>query len=186
MNLPGLGRAHLIALAPKHLNICMVVQMIPAEWALDYDRIGHSAGRPARNRECHHGGVADSRRFPLRFSPVNRVLFRCFLVPPSSAYLDLGGEGLRVRMGWAFSARIPRRLVAKAGPGKPPFIRFTAGAHWWGRGRWLVNGAPDGIVDIELSEPVRAFVIIPIRLKVLSVSLEDPEGFLTALGVPPR
>ncbi len=125
-------------------------------------------------------------RFPIRFSPVNRVLFWCFLVPPSSAYVDLDGETLRVRMGWAFSARIPRRLVAKAGPGKRPFIRFTAGAHWWGRGRWLVNGAPDGILDVELSGPVRAFSIFPIRLKVLSISLEDPDGFLAALGAPPR
>jgi hypothetical protein len=130
--------------------------------------------------------VADSRRFAIRFSPVNRVLFRCLLIPPSGAYVDLDGETLRVRMGWAFSARIPRRLVAKAGPGKSPFIRFTAGAHWWGRGRWLVNGAPDGIVDVELSEPVRAVSIFPIRLKVLSVSLEDPAGFLAALGAPPR
>jgi hypothetical protein len=53
-------------------------------------------------------------------------------------------------------------------------------------GRWLVNGAPDGIVDIELSEPVRAFVMVPIRLKRFSVSLDDPEGFLAALGAPPR
>lgn len=130
--------------------------------------------------------MAEARRFPIRFSPGNRVLFRCLLIWPSSSYLEFDGETLRVRMGWAFSARIPRGLVARAGPGKPPFIRFTAGAHWWGRGRWLVNGSPDGIVDVELSEPVRAFCIVPIRLKVLSVSLEDPEGFLAALGAAPR
>jgi hypothetical protein len=131
--------------------------------------------------------VTELARFPIRFSPVNRVLFWCFLVPPSTAYVNLDGETLRVRMGWAFSARIPRRLVAKAGPGKAPFIRFTAGAHWWGRGRWLVNGSADGIVDVEFSESVQAFVMpFPIRLKVLSVSLEDPEGFLGALGAPPR
>jgi hypothetical protein len=134
---------------------------------------------------CHDGGVDGARRFPIRFTPVNRVLLTCLLCPPSRAYVDLDGDMLRVRMGWAFSARIPRRLVARACPGEPPFIRFTAGAHWWG-GRWLVNGAPDGIVDIELSEPVRAFCIVPIRLKVLSVSLEDPDGFLAALGAVAR
>jgi hypothetical protein len=49
-----------------------------------------------------------------------------------------------------------------------------------------VNGAPDGIVAVELSEPVRAFTNgFPIRLKVLSVSLEDPDGFLAALEAPP-
>ena len=130
--------------------------------------------------------MAESHRFPIRFSPGNRVLFRCLLIWPSSSYVEFDGETLRVHMGWAFSARIPRHLVARAGPGKPPFIRFTAGAHWWGRGRWLVNGSPDGIVDVELSDPVRAFCIVPIRLKMLSVSLEDPEGFLAALGAAPR
>ena len=51
----------------------------------------------------------------------------------------------------------------------------------------LGHGAPDGIVTIDLSEPVRANVSgFPIRLKELSVSLEDPEGFLAALGAPPR
>lgn len=128
--------------------------------------------------------MADPVRFPIRFTPANRVLFRTFLVSPGRAYVELTDESLLVRMGWAFSARIPRRFVARAGPGQPPAIRFTAGAHGWG-GRWLVNGAAEGIVDVELSEPVRAMVSgLPVRLKVLSVSLEDPDGFLAALGVP--
>jgi hypothetical protein len=130
--------------------------------------------------------MAERRRFPIRFSPGNSIMFRGLLILPSSSYVDLDDHGIDVRMGWAFSARIPRRLAAKAGPGGPPTIRFTAGAHGW-RGRWLVNGAPDGIVVIELSEPVRATVSgFPVRLQELSVSLEDPEGFLAALGAPPR
>jgi hypothetical protein len=86
--------------------------------------------------------VADPRRFPIRFSSVNGVLFRGLLIPPSSAYVDLDDQTIHVRMSWAFSARIARRLVAKAGLGQPPTIRLTAGAHGWG-GRWLVNGVPD-------------------------------------------
>ena len=113
-------------------------------------------------------------------------MFRGLLIPPSSAYVDLDDDTLHVRMGWAFSARIPRRLVAKAGPGPPPAIPLTAGAHGWA-GRWLVNGAPDGIVTIDLGERTRAFVSgVPIRLKELSVSLDDPEGFLAAFDAPPR
>jgi hypothetical protein len=126
--------------------------------------------------------MAQLARFPIRFSPANRILFRGLLLPPSQAYVDLGEDTIHVRLGWAFTSRIPRRLVAGAGPGRPPRIPLTAGAHGWG-GRWLVNGAPDGIVDVELSEPVRAFISgFPIRLKLLSVSLEDPDGFLAALG----
>ena len=129
-------------------------------------------------------GMADPARFPIRFSSGNGILFRGLLISPSGSFVELDADTIHVRLGWAFSARIPRRLVKKAGPGKPPTIRFTAGAHGWA-GRWLVNGAPDGIVDVELTEPVRAAVSgFPIRLKVLAVSLEDPDRFLAALGAP--
>ena len=145
-------------------------------------RVASDPPRPA----CQHGGMADPVRFPIRFSSGNGILFRGLLISPSNSFVDLGGETVHVRLGWAFSGRIPRRLVQRAAMGKPPAIRFTAGAHGWG-GRWLVNGAPDGIVDIELTEPVRAFVAgFPIRLRVLSVSLEDPDGFLEAVGAPAR
>ena len=130
--------------------------------------------------------MAERRRFPIRFSSGNSILFRGLLILPSSSYVDLDDHGIHVRLGWAFNAQIPRRTAARAGLGQPPTIRFTAGAHGW-RGRWLVNGAPDGIVTIDLSEHVRANVSgFPIRVKELSVSLEDPEGFLAALGAPPR
>jgi len=130
--------------------------------------------------------MADAVRFPIRFSRGNSVLFRSLLIPPSAAYVDLDDDTVHVRLSWAFSARIPRRLVASAGPGKRPTIPLTAGAHGW-NGRWLVNGAPDGIVAVELTEAVRAFVAgFPIRLRLLAVSLEDPDGFLAALGAPAR
>ena len=130
------------------------------------------------------GRMAEPVRFPIRFSSGNGILFRGLLISPSKSFVEVDDETIGVRLGWAFSARIPRRLVQRAGPGKPPTIRFTAGAHGWG-GRWLVNGAPDGIVDIELTEPVRASVSgFPIRLKLLSISLEDPDRFLAALGAP--
>ncbi|HEV7861902.1 MAG TPA: hypothetical protein VGR20_04350, partial [Acidimicrobiia bacterium] len=116
----------------------------------------------------------------------NGLLFRGLMISPSASFVELADDTIHVRLGWAFSARIPRRLVRSAGAGKAPAIPLTAGAHGW-NGRWLVNGSPDGIVAVELSEPVRAFVAgFPIRLKVLSVSLEDPDGFLAALGVPAR
>ena len=129
-------------------------------------------------------GMAAPARFPIRISPGNGVLFRGLLILPSASYVELDDGTVHVRLGWAFSARIPRRLVAAAGPGGRPKIPLTAGAHGW-NGRWLVNGSPDGIVKIELSEPTRAFTAgFPIRLRMLAVSLEDPHGFLAALGAP--
>ena len=128
--------------------------------------------------------MADTVRFPIRFTSGNGIVFRGLLISPSKSFVELDNETISVRLGWAFSARIPRRLVKRAGPGKAPAIRFTAGAHGWA-GRWLVNGAPDGIVDVEFTEAVRAAVSgFPIRLDVLAVSLEDPDRFLAALGAP--
>ena len=128
--------------------------------------------------------VAEPERFPIRISSGNGILFKGLLILPSASYVDLADDELRVRLGWAFSARIPRRLVARAGPGRRPRIPLTAGAHGWA-GRWLVNGSADGIVEVELTEPGRAFVAgVPVRLKRLAVSLEDPDGFLRALGAP--
>jgi len=129
-------------------------------------------------------GMAEPVRFPIRFSSGNGILFRGLLIAPSHSYVELDDDSIKVRMGWAFSARIPRRLVARAGPGRSPRIRLTAGAHGW-NGRWLVNASPDGIVRLELAERVRAYTAgFPVRLKELLVSLEDPDGFLRALGAP--
>jgi len=129
-------------------------------------------------------GMAEPVRFPIRFSPGNGVLFRALLIAPSASYVELSDNAVQVRLSWAFSARIPRRRVRAARPGKRPRIPLTAGAHGW-NGRWLVNGAPDGIVEVELNEPVRAFTAgFPIQLRVLAVSLEDPDAFLAALGAP--
>jgi hypothetical protein len=139
-----------------------------------------------QGRRASMAGMTEPLRFPIRFSPGNAVLFRGLLIPPSASYVELDDETVHVRLAWAFSARIPRRLVASAGSGKRPTIPLTAGAHGW-NGRWLVNGAPDGIVAVELSERVRAFVAgVPVRLRLLAVSLEDPDGFLAALGAPAR
>jgi len=48
-------------------------------------------------------------RFPLRFSsPTGSV--PGLLISPGHSSVDLDGDIIHVRMGWAFSARIPRRL----------------------------------------------------------------------------
>jgi hypothetical protein len=40
-----------------------------------------------------------------------------------------------------------------------------------------------GIVTLEIQPPARAWVIgFPVRLRKLHISLEDPDGFLAAVG----
>ena len=121
-------------------------------------------------------------RFPIRYSPRYALLLNLMALPRVGSFVDLDDRTVHVRLGWAFSARIPRSLVVAARPAPP--VRLNVGAHGW-RGRWLVNGAKDGIVAIDLSEPVRAFTAgFPLRLRHLTVSLDDPDAFLAALDVP--
>jgi hypothetical protein len=122
-------------------------------------------------------------RFPIRYSAANATLLTPMGLAPRRSFVELDDRTVRVKLGWAFSARIPRERVVAARPVPP--VRFTTGAHGW-RGRWLVNGARDGLVEMDLAEPVRAFTAgLPIRPRQLVVSLEDPDAFLQALGVPP-
>lgn len=123
------------------------------------------------------------QRFPIRYSGLNAKLFPLLGLPRRSAFVELGPTEVRVQLGWGFSARIPRSQITGAGRG-PDRHGITAGAHGWRR-RWLVNGSNTGIVFLALDPPVRAWTLaLPIRLRRLEVSLEDPGGFLGALAVP--
>jgi hypothetical protein len=125
------------------------------------------------------------QRFPILYTGINAKLFPLLALPRSSSYVELDDDSLRVQLGWGFTARIPRRSISAAArspdlSGIPAGI--TAGAHGW-HGRWLVNGSRRGIVRLDIDPPVRAWTLaIPVRLRQLLVSLEDPEGFLTALA----
>ena len=56
------------------------------------------------------------------------------------------------------------------------------GVHGW-RGRWLVNGAATGLVAITVDPAVRAWAVgVPVKLRELTLSLEDPDALVGALG----
>lgn len=98
-----------------------------------------------------------------------------------------GGAGHRgtvaVRMGWGFSAEIPLDHIVVVRLADRPFIGW--GVHGW-RGRWLVNGSLQGVVEIGIDPPVRGWLaFVPLRLRTVYVSLADPDAFLTALGTGP-
>ena len=118
------------------------------------------------------------RRFPIRFTGLNRALAVLGIVP-SRSDVTVDDGTVVVRFGWAFHATIDRRDVATVALDDSRVWGW--GAHGW-RGEWLVNGSSSGIVRVELDPPGRALVIgVRVRLRVLRVAVDDPDGLVAAL-----
>lgn len=119
-------------------------------------------------------------RFPIRFDAWYATLSSVLFLPPSGAYVEVEGDRVRVSMGWAFRAEFPRAAVASVRDFEQRTL--SRGVHGFA-GRWLVNGSGKGILDIALSPDQAASVMgVPIRLKQLYVSVDDPSGVARALG----
>lgn len=99
---------------------------------------------------------------------------------PAHSSITLDEECLRVRMSWLFRAQVPRSSIA----GAKPFAGMVGGwgAHGW-RGTWLVNGSSEGIVSIDIDPPGRYARVmgVPVKLRVLRISVESPDDLIAAL-----
>lgn len=99
---------------------------------------------------------------------------------PHFSAVEVDELRLRARMGWAFRAEVPLESVTAVRPYTG--LVTGIGVHGW-RGRWLVNGAASGLVDIDIDPPARAYVLgVPVRLRTLRISVESPESLIAALG----
>jgi hypothetical protein len=122
------------------------------------------------------GGVL---HFDIDYSRGNRFFMGLIGMGPRFSGVEIDDEEVRVRMGWGFHTHVPLAGIRRVSATERPF--FAWGAHGW-RGRWLVNGSSKGIVALELDPPARGWAIgFPLRLRVVSISLADPDGFITAL-----
>lgn len=89
-------------------------------------------------------------------------------------------DRVEVHQGWAFTARVPRSSIS--GVRRSDRTTISRGAHGWS-GRWLVNGAGDGLVVLDIDPPARAKVTgVHVMLRELTVSVEDPDGLVAALS----
>jgi hypothetical protein len=122
--------------------------------------------------------MSSTQTFKFRYGAF-RGLLSVLGMGPALSRVELGGDTLRVGMGWAFRATIPVSQITEARPRSG--LVGGIGVHGW-RGRWLVNGAAAGLVTLTIDPEVRARVVVAVRLRELSLSLEDPDGFLAALG----
>jgi hypothetical protein len=111
----------------------------------------------------------------------DRLLFRS---GPGVAGVEVGATEIRVRMG-SFKLDIPRSSV-RAVRRSHADVRGTTGVHG-GRGRWLVNGSPDGLVELAIEPPCflppgLGTLFRREKVDLLTVSLVDPDRFVAALG----
>jgi hypothetical protein len=119
------------------------------------------------------------KHFAIRFDDWYRILSSALLLRPSDSFVEVDENEVSVRMGWAFRARFPRSSIESTEVlEKKPLSR---GVHGF-LGRWLVNGSGDGVVALNLRPRQRASTVgIPIRLRRLMVSVDDPRAFTEAL-----
>jgi hypothetical protein len=112
-----------------------------------------------------------------------RPLFSVVGLGPRFSRVELGAVMLRVRMGWGFRGRFDQRSVARAGRFRD--WPWAIGVHGNFRGAWLVNGSGTGLLFLDLEPPGRARVLgWPVKVRKLGLGLDDPDGFLAALGAP--
>jgi hypothetical protein len=123
--------------------------------------------------------MASTQEFPIRYG-VFRPLLSVLGAGPGVSGISLDGERLRVRMGWSFRTEIP--VASITGAERYRGLVGGIGVHGW-RGRWLVNGSAKGVVSVRIDPPAPARVLgVPVKLRTLQVSVEEPEEFIAALS----
>lgn len=140
----------------------------------DYQQAG--AGASSSSAAWFAIDYSDMGRFSLRSSGLQDQ-------GPGRGGVELDSTMLRVRMA-DFHLDIPRSSVQSAARSARS-VRGTIGVHG-GRGRWLVNGSYNGLVELAIEPPYytpRQPSTLFLRSKVssLTISLVDPDGFIAAV-----
>jgi hypothetical protein len=97
--------------------------------------------------------------------------------------VDVGPDQIRVQMG-DFKLTVPRASIRSVNRSQAK-VGGTIGMHHRS-GRWLVNGSADGLVELTIEPPCYTKrrlteMFIKGRVKSLTLSLVDPDGFIAAL-----
>jgi hypothetical protein len=114
--------------------------------------------------------------------PVLRPIFAITGMGPTRISIAVDDTEVTVAMGVGFQARVPRAAVTSAERYDGRVLGW--GVHGW-RGRWLVNTTSTGLVTLDLDPACHARLFgIPLRPRVLRLSLADADAFVAALAEP--
>ncbi|MEP7047887.1 MAG: hypothetical protein ABI949_14455 [Ilumatobacteraceae bacterium] len=120
--------------------------------------------------------------FAFSYNRFIQLLTVPLLAGPRHSSVSLSDDEMIVRMGlggWTFSADIPLAAITRASPTTGRVLSW--GAHGW-RGRWLVNGSSVGMVKLDIDPRAHGRCVgFPLRIRELTMSLEDPDGFIRAI-----
>ena len=131
---------------------------------------------------------SSSAWFAIDYSDMGRASLRASRLQdqgpgPGRGGVEVNSTRLRVRMA-GFHLDIPRSSVRSAIRSTRQ-TRGTIGVHG-GRGRWLVNGSHNGLVELAIEPPYYtarqpSTIFLKMKVSSLTISLVDPDGFIAAL-----
>ena len=128
-----------------------------------------------------------SVQFQFSYNAFIRVLMTPMLLGPRYSTVRVDHDRVSVRMGfggWAFTAAVPTTSITEVTRVAGPVLGW--GVHGW-RGLWLVNGSSKGLVRMTIEPRARGHCLgFPLRIRQLTVSLADPDGFVKAVSSPAR
>jgi hypothetical protein len=137
-------------------------------------------------QEAGAGPSSSARWFALDYSDMGRVSLWDDTRRgggPGRAGVELDSTVVRVVVP-GFHLDIPRASVRSATRSARQ-IRGTIGVHG-GRGRWLVNGSYNGLVELTIEPPCYtrrqpSTLFRKTKVSSLTISLVDPDGFIAAV-----
>ncbi|MFZ4717877.1 MAG: hypothetical protein ACOYMR_00540 [Ilumatobacteraceae bacterium] len=86
--------------------------------------------------------------FAMKYDGIGTAVMTPLGAGRSRSRVTVLEDRIEVRQGWAFTADVPRSSIT--GVRRDERSTISRGAHGW-RGRWLVNGAGDGLVVIDIA-----------------------------------
>ena len=119
--------------------------------------------------------MAIAKRYTISYGALGPLLTLLGLGRRFSS-IERSGDQLHVKMGWGFRAKFPVASLRSVTPYTG--VAMGIGVHGFG-GNYLVNGKASGIVTLEIQPTAKALLLgIPVKLRKLSVSLDEPEQFI--------